>query len=178
MESTTFLQLSEAVARYGAAGGSCSTYETVRGHAARSGSVHLGVTIAVHKEKGRWVVDAADSERGISAERQRRAEQSKRTADYEDHVLHGASGERVGTDWGWYERKDGFHFAHHSSVPPWDSLGDWYCSTCWARAKTEHKNPECHTCSDGGSCQHDCTLSAVKCDLCGVVIRIKARFPV
>lgn len=46
------------------------------------------------------------------------------------------------------------------------SDGDWLCNKCNTIAKTEHKKPECHLCSDWNGCGTDCTLSKVYCDNC------------
>lgn len=116
---------------------------------------------------GRWVVRQADLTHGIAAHHRAREAEAQAAADYKERILHGSDGSVTRTSWGYYQRRDPFHFVHYDSVPPWDSDGTWRCSACWSVASTEHDRPECHTCEDWGGCGRDCTLSAVRCDPCG-----------
>lgn len=163
------ITLAEAVARFRTEAGFTSLYETHRRHAASSGYVFLGTRIPVRKDgHGRWVVQVADAERGLAAERERRERRDKVTVDYRGAVLHGTDGEHVETEWGYYLRRGPFHFRHnHAYDFPWKNDGSWICSTCWQPAMTEHEKDECHRCRDWSPCGRDCTLSAVRCDSCG-----------
>jgi len=160
------IPLADAAEAYRAETGFASAYTTLRGHAARTGSVYLGAEVRVHKAGGRWAVSRTDLDRGLRAERQRRAGRVAMADDYEHHILHGRDGARFDTTWGYYTRRGPFHFAHHSHVPRWDTDGTWYCSTCWSMASREHDKPECHRCADWNGCGTDCTLSALRCDTC------------
>lgn len=159
--------LAEAVGLYKRETGYSNAYAWYRSQAARDGRVHLGESVPATKSGGRWFVRRADLDGGIAAVRRRREAEAQAADDYKEHVLHGSDGARVHTNWGYYDRRGPFHFAHYDSVPPWKTDGTWICSTCWSGATTEHDRPECHTCEDWGGCGRDCTLSAVRCDPCG-----------
>ena len=151
-----------------------NAYEWYRRDAHRSGMVSIGETsIRATKAGGSWLVDEADLDRALVAHRERRAEVRRVTADYKAGVLHGHDGEMLETEWGGYRRRDPFHFAWSDyEVGRRRSDGTWYCSRCMRPASTEHNNPECHTCSDWGSCRNDCTLSRVSCPTCGTELAL------
>lgn len=144
-------------------------YEWYRRDAHRSGHVYLGpLTIPASKAGGIWYVDDADLTRAIEARRQERAAVKRATEDLRAGVLHGADGDQIETEWGHYTRRDPFHFRYDDfEAGRRRSYGSWYCNKCMRPADTEHGNPECHRCSDWGSCGTDCTLSRASCLTCG-----------
>ncbi len=164
------ISLREAIARWQSEERApANAYEWYRRDAHRSGTVFIGETsILATKAGGTWMVDEADLNRALAAHRERRAEVRRITADYEAGILHGQDGDTLETEWGGYRRRDPFYFAWSDyEVGRRRSDGTWYCSRCMRPASTEHDNPECHTCSDWGSCRNDCTLSVVFCRSCG-----------
>ena len=46
------------------------------------------------------------------------------------------------------------------------SRGTWYCR-CGEIAVAAHDAPKCETCSTGGDCGLDCTVSRLSCQKCG-----------
>jgi predicted RNA-binding Zn-ribbon protein involved in translation (DUF1610 family) len=58
-------------------------------------------------------------------------EMTQATADLRAGVLRGRNHERVETDWGYYERRDPFHFRYdeHEAMRR-RSEGWWYCNSC------------------------------------------------
>lgn len=66
-----------------------------------------------------------------------------------------------------------FHSIWRSDAKPWkDSGAYWFCSRCWQGAALAHDKPECHTCSDWGSCGRDCTLSEESCQACSTALPV------
>jgi hypothetical protein len=169
------MPLSEAREQY-AALTHANTYKTYREYAAELGTVPLGVMVPAHKDsRGRWVVRRADVERGLKAERDEQERRAKAGADYARRVLQGSEGERIWTDSGYYERRGDFHIWFDRSVPPWEGDGlRWRCNACWRQATEEHGYDYCLRCDDGQSCRSDCTLSAVRCETCGIRMEIPA----
>jgi len=164
--------LREAVEKYTAVTDVANALNTYRNHAARYGSVSLGVAVPVHKDaQGRWVVQRSDLTRGLRAERKVQKRRAQNGADYARHVLHGRDGERILTDGHFsYERRGAFHILYDHWVPRWQGSGrSWVCNTCWTRAAEEHDYDWCLSCDDFQSCgvHVGCTLSAVRCDACG-----------
>jgi hypothetical protein len=164
--------LREAVEKYTAVTDIVNALSTYREHAARYGSVGLGIDTAVHKDaRGRWVVQRADLERGLRAELARQKRMAQMGADYARHVLHGGEGEGVLTDADFsYERRGTFHIVYDYSVSRWDRSGiRWVCNTCWTIAEEEHDYDFCLRCDDLQSCgvHLGCTFSAVRCKACG-----------
>jgi hypothetical protein len=167
------MPLREAVEQYKAVVGHASTLGTYREHAASMGKVLLGVWTPAHKDaRGRWVVQRADLTRGLQAERKVQKRRAQNGADYARHVLHGRDGERVLTDGHFsYEPHGAFHILYDHREPPWQGSGrSWVCNTCWTRAAEEHDYDYCLRCDDLQSCgvHVGCTLSAVRCDNCGM----------
>jgi len=154
-----------------------NAYEWYRRAAHRSATVWIGETaIPASKAGGTWFVDESDLDRALAAHRQHRADVIQITADYASGVLHGQDGDTLETEWGGYRRRDLFHFAWSDvEVARKRSDGTWYCSRCLRPASTEHDNPECHRCSDWGSCGSDCTLSRVFCLTCGTGFSVSPR---
>lgn len=152
-----------------------STYEN-REHAALLGIVWLGAEVPTFKDaRGRWVVRRADLERGLNAERQEQARRAQAGADSARHVLHGRDGELIWTDSGAYERREAFHLWHDPHVHPREGSGrSWICNACWRQAEEKHGHDYCLRCDDLGDCRQDCTLSAVRCEACGVRMEIPA----
>jgi hypothetical protein len=164
--------LREAREQYKAMAGHASTLGTYREHAASMGKVLLGVWVSAHKDvRGRWVVQRADLERGLAAERAEQRRIAEAGADYARHVLNGGEGERVLTDGDFsYERRGAFHILYDHRVSRWEGSDcRWVCNTCWARAVEEHDYDYCLRCDDQQSCDVSvgCTLSAVRCETCG-----------
>ena len=146
-----------------------NAYEWYRRDAHRSGTVFIGKTsIAVSKSGGTWCVEEAELDRAVAADRRRRVDVRRITTDYKSGILHGHDGDTFETEGGGYRRRDPFHFAWSDyEAGRKRSDGTWYCNRCMRPASTEHDNPECHRCSDWGSCGTDCTLSRVLCPTCG-----------
>jgi hypothetical protein len=151
-----------------------NAYDWYRRSALSSRMVSFGrVAIAAHKTGREWVVDEADVDRAIAAHRKHRAEVKQATKDLPAGLLHGHDGDTVEIDWGSYRRRDPFHLLLRTDEPPWKGSGEtWYCSACMRPASTEHDNPECHRCSDWGSCGRDCRLSRVFCPTCGTAFEL------
>jgi hypothetical protein len=101
------------------------------------------------------------------------ARKRRATKDFEAGVLQGSNGSTIETDWGYYRRRDPFHFQWSAeSGARRRSDVSWYCNTCMRSATEEHSNPESHRCSDWGSCGRDCTLSGIACTTCGTRLSI------
>jgi len=170
------MPLGDAVQQYAALTDFASTYATYRGHAARWGSVALGVEVPTYKDaRGRWVVRRSELERGLDAERQERARRTRAGADYRERVLHGPDGQRIWTDSGSYERRGAFHVWYDPHMHRHEGRGaSWICNACWQPAVEEHNHDYCLSCDDLSDCGRDCTLSAVRCEACGVRMTIEA----
>lgn len=154
-----------------------NAYDWYRRSAARCRTVPFGtVDIPALKPGREWVVDGRELDRAIAAHRQRRAESKQATSDLAAGRLHGRDGDTIETEWGNYRRRDPFHLRQRTDEPPWKGSGEtWYCSGCMRPASTEHDNPECHRCSDWGSCGSDCRLSRVFCPTCGPGFEVPSR---
>jgi hypothetical protein len=95
------------------------------------------------------------------------------TADYRNRILHGGPGSTIRTGFGSYTVYADFHSIWRSDAKPWKDWGVyWFCNRCWQPATFAHGKPECHTCSDWGSCGRDCTLSEVSCQACGTAMAV------
>lgn len=132
-------------------------------------SARSGMKVA--KVKGQWMVDQGDVDAELAEHQASLAELEQITADYHKRILHGEPGSIIRTSFGSYTIYRDFHSIWHSDAKPWKGLGVyWFCSRCWQPAKLAHDRPECHTCSDWGSCGRDCTLSAVSCPGCATTM--------
>jgi len=177
--SSDEVPLREARDLYEAVTGFANTYGTYREHAVFFGTVWLGAEVRAHKDpRGRWMVKHSELQRGLKSDRRRRAREVQVGADYQNHILHGKKGERVRTDSGFsYERRGPFHVRYDENVHPWKGDGvSWICNTCWRKADEEHGYDYCLRCDDlkPSGPSHDCTLSAVLCEVCGVRMIIEA----
>ena len=124
--------------------------------------------IRVWKDRRRWVIDEEELEAAIGEHRAALDEQHQLAVDYKRRILHGEPGKRVDMEGGSYIRSRDFHRFFPAFVRPWKDASEyWICSRCFKGARLEHNRPECHTCSDWGSCGRDCTLSRVYCEACG-----------
>ena len=64
------------------------------------------------------------------------------TEAYREHRLVGSDGDRVDTEWGWYERHDPLHSVWVAyEVLRRRSEGYWRCSLCWQVAGPDHTRP-------------------------------------
>jgi hypothetical protein len=174
----TLMSLKEAVDQFRREPRAWSNaYDWYRRDAQRRGRVHLGRRrqlsptavgdLRVTKIAGKWTADAAEFNAIIEEHRAAVAELQQLTRDYDNHILHGATGSTIWTEFGGYVRARDFHRTWNTSIRPWKDYGDWWtCSHCWKPATLEHDKPECNTCSDWGSCGRDCTLSRVLCETC------------
>ncbi len=114
------------------------------------------------------MVDAVEFRRAVEEHHAALAEREQLTVDYRNHVLHGEPGTTVYTAFGGCRVYGDFHQSWNSSVTRWKGGAEWWiCSRCWGTPTLRHDKPECHTCSDWGSCGRDCTLSLVACQPCG-----------
>jgi hypothetical protein len=164
------MKLADAVEVFrGEPGSPSNSYQWYRKDAQYRGSVSLGgMSVLVRKISGAWWVEEPDLERALVALRERMAERHAATVDYKNRVLRGAPGGSVETDWGRYTVRGPFHLNGYSGVPRYKGYDEvWVCSTCWRPTSTEHNREECHSCSDWGGCERDCTLSRVFCSPCG-----------
>lgn len=164
------IPLRDAIARYAAEDRApVTSYDLYRRSAKERGTIWIGEReVPAHKIGRSWSVRAEDLELGLESHRAMRAASRQATSDYRRGVLHGRSGDTIYTEVGGYERRDPFHFAwsdYERGLRRSD--GTWYCSSCMKPTEAEHENPECHRCSDWGSCGRDCTLSRIYCKTCG-----------
>lgn len=175
-DSVSFVSLRDAIDQFrqspGFTGGG---YEWWRDLAKRTGRVQLGMasqlggvaplSIDVVKRGNRWVVDAHALRVAIASDRAAIAELDLITTEYEHrHLLVGVGGS-LRTRWGAYSVARDFHrktWRRPDGYSEW-----WVCNKCWQFASTEHEREECHRCRDWGACGRDCTLSEVRCDVCG-----------
>ena len=136
--------------------------------------VRLGTSgAAVTKVNGKWMINEEDLQAEISEHRAAIAELDQITSDYLNGILHGSTGATLRTNFGSYSVFPGFHSIWRSDAKPWKETGVyWYCSICWKPATLAHNRPECHTCSDWGSCGRDCTLSEVSCEPCDTAMAV------
>ncbi len=151
-----------------------NSYDWYRQSALRNGTVYIGsVSVPARKQRGAWVVDEGHLEQALAAHRAAVERRHANTRDYVDHVLHGALGDRVDTDWGSYLVAEGFHQTSHRYEPPPAGAGPWWCSTCWRVAETDRSGDECHVCADWRNCGNDCRLVRVFCIVCGGSLPIR-----
>jgi hypothetical protein len=124
--------------------------------------------VPTFKRGQHWHIRRSDVLAALERERLREEDLERVTRDYESGILYGSDGETVETTWGGYRIAGGFHFVWSDyEVMRRRSNGSWWCNHCDAAAMTEHGRPECHVCSDWGSCGRDCTLSRIECRVCG-----------
>lgn len=164
------ITLREAIDLYAAESGApANAYEWYRRSAHSSGKAFIGETdVSARKHGGAWLVASEDVDAAIEGHRRHIGRRREITEDYERGVLHGQDAETIQTDWGTYRHRGPFHFATSDyEAGRRQSDGTWMCSKCMKAAETEHNRPECHRCSDWGSCGTDCTLSRVFCLTCG-----------
>lgn len=162
-------------------GGYTNAYDWYRRGAADAGLVRLGsVSARAEKLGGTWYVEGADVERAIAVQIAENEQVAQKTADLRRGILHGAEGEVVRIEGGWYRREGDFRFVYSDyAAGRHRSDGDWFCNRCNAPASTEHNNPECHRCADGWRpCRDDCALSAVTCRPCGARLEKASRVAV
>lgn len=154
-----------------------NSYNWYREYAQKYGYIPIGDThVSVRKEKGSWVVDLDDFDHAVRSFINKKAEKEKHTHlmmdDHQKGIFH--KGRISISDSRYYDNKGDFRLEVDTySMARKDSDGTWYCNTCNIPAETEHNNPECHTCSDWGSCGRDCTLSKVYCSRCEKFLFIK-----
>jgi hypothetical protein len=173
------LSLRDAVERYKSGpGADANAYDWYRRGAQQGGRVSFGrarqlvpgVTTEVHVQKvgNKWMVNAGAFDAAIAELRASQTELEQITNDYDEHRLAVGPGQGARTTWGSYEVYEDFHAARNAyALTPDNGTGHWTCSRCWESATLEHNKPECHTCSDWGSCGRDCTLSRIVCIDCG-----------
>jgi hypothetical protein len=118
------------------------------------------------------MVEQSDFDAEMAEHLAARAEMTQITNDYHNRILHGSPQSTIRSRFGTYTVYRDFHSIWRSDAKPWKESGVyWFCSRCWRPAKLAHNRPECHTCSDWGSCGRDCTLSAVSCTACETSMR-------
>ena len=178
------LSLRDAVDRFRLEEGSpANVYDWWRRGAQRFGHVTFGqrrqliaggsTDVPAYKAGNKWIVDAVAFEAALAEHRAYRAELQFIADAYEQHRLLVGPGKRVDVSWGHYRVAEGFHVRCHSaSRPSHDHVESWVCNNCWRLASLEHGKPECHTCSDWGTCGRDCTLSAVVCADCAARLNL------
>jgi len=169
------MTLRDAVERYAAEKRApANTYAWYRNLAHRTGYAPFGKTdVPARKVSGSWLVRSEDLAGALEAHREYVVSVRRATEDLRRGILHGRDGDSVETEDGGYLRRGAFHFVWSDyEIGRRRSDGTWLCSTCQAPAETEHDRPECHRCSDWGSCGRDCTLSRVYCSNCGVSLVI------
>lgn len=161
----------------------CNAYDWYRQRAQREGVVSFGnrrqlvatdrPRAPVVKVKGQWMVDQEDIDAELAEHQASIGELKQITADYQNRTLHGEPGSTIRTGFGSYTVYSDFHSIWRSDAKPWKDSGVyWFCNRCWQPAALAHDKPECHTCSDWGSCGRDCTLSGVGCQACGTAMAI------
>ncbi len=178
------LSLRAAYDRFRLEPGCCSnSYEWYRQQARQAGLVRFGSRrqlvpmvwsgVGVAKVGGRWMVSQEDVEAELAEHRASIAELEEITTDYNNRVLHGETGSTIRAGFGSYTVYRDFHSIWLAAAKPWKESGaHWFCSKCWQKATLAHERPECHTCSDWGSCGRDCTLSEVSCQSCGTAMAV------
>lgn len=170
----SLIPLSQAVNDYAALTKRGNAYSWYR-RQAKAGSVDFsGHRVVTMKLGNRWVVrgdEMRDALRVIAKEledRQARLEFASR--EYNSGRL--TSPGTIETTWGSYEVRGNFHAVRIEPHLLQEGGPVWYCNSCMRPARVEHDGPECHTCSDWGSCGRDCTASAVRCDACACRMEI------
>jgi len=161
----------------------CNSYDWYRQRSQRNGSVVFGRRrqlvstvrpgIRAFKLRGQWMLEKQDLDAELEEHRLARVELQQVTDDYRNRILYGKPGSTMRTSFGSYTLHAHFHKVWRSDAKPWKETGiDWFCSRCWQPALLVHDNPECHTCSDWGSCERDCTLSEVSCKACNATLKL------
>jgi len=174
------VSLAQAVERLHAqeGGASKSTYARYRESAHAAGHLWVaGLKVPAMKVGNRWMVEAEALERAIEKGLRDRTEQERavRQADDDYAARRLAPSGSVQTSWGCYSVSGAFHFVWSDyQRERQKSEGGWRCNGCWSPAAAEHNAPECHRCSDWGSCGADCTLSRVFCASCGTSLLIRS----
>ena len=159
----------------------CNSYDWYRQQAQRNGVVSFGSRrqlvrscrsgVTVTKVRGQWMVDQGDIDAEVAEHRAATAELEQITSDYRRKVLHGEAGSTMRATFGSYTVYADLHSSWRSDAKPWKESGaNWFCSRCWQPGTLKHDKPECHTCSDWGSCGRDCTLSDVSFKACGTAM--------
>lgn len=146
------------------------SFEWFRKQAAKSGRVHIAEgTVIAFKRGRRWMVAEPQLEEAIvRAEGHKNAKNESERQAGEDYVARILNPKGARTSWGGYRVHGDFHFVWSDYERMRQrSDGGWTCNRCWKAAGTEHKKPECHTCSDWNGCGTDCTLSRIYCADCG-----------
>ncbi|MFI9047478.1 hypothetical protein [Streptomyces sp. NPDC053427] len=161
------IPLSEAIDRYkrepGAHG---NAYDWYRRSAQRGNGVSIhGHTIPAMKVGRQWMVEESDLDAALAAMSEARALLVRRTADYDQRILHPGT---VRIEGGGYRVSDAFHFLWNDMDRARQrSDGCWICNRCWTVATEEHDGEECHRCRDWSPCGTACTLSRIRCRTCG-----------
>jgi NAD-dependent SIR2 family protein deacetylase len=169
------MKLKDAIKRYmKEENAPANAYCWYRRSAKESGSVLIGqVKVPAFKSQGVWFIDEKRFEEAIRTHRRQVKLEHEMTADYDKGIIHGENGDRIETDWGYYEVHGDFYFeynqwiAHHHGEG-----GSWYCKKCNKPAEVEHKRPQCHLCEDWSGCGRDCTLSGVYCPKCRISLKV------
>jgi hypothetical protein len=164
----SLIPLSKAVSDYAALTKLGNAYGWYRTQATAGSIEFSGHRVVTMKLGNRWVVDGdemRDALQSIARDlEERRARPELATQAYEAGHL-GSQG-TIETTWGSYRVRGDFHAVSVEPNRPYRGGAIWYCNSCMRPAQVEHGKPECHTCSDWGSCGRDCTASAVRCDAC------------
>lgn len=169
------IRLKSAIQRYRKEPGApMNSYDWYRRSAQHDGVIHISpVDVPVSKAGGVWYVDNTNFKRALLAHRARRAVVARATRDIERGKILRGNGDTVEVEGGFYE----VHGSFRLEVSDYErqrhrSYGTWYCNRCNKPARTKHEKPECHRCADWSGCGRDCTLSEVRCDDCGRVLRL------
>ena len=157
------MTLREAIERWQhEPGAPANAYDWYRRGAQGSGDVYLGPeTIPAYKLGGVWYVEAADLERAVQAHRHERAEAKRAGEELAVGILRGHDGDRIMTDWGYYERRDPFHFRWNAyEAMRRKSDGWWFCNACMRPLRFEYEHGE---------------PSRGHCETCGATMRSRLR---
>lgn len=170
------IKLNETVGTLSPERGINNSYNWYRQQAKNHGSVEIGNTnIPAHKIKGTWFVDSDDFDLAVNDFIRKKAAEKEHARLMMEDFLKGIyhPGKVWISDCSYYENKGDFRLeVDTDQLIRMISNGTWYCNTCNLPAKTEHNNPECHSCADWGGCGSDCTLSRVYCSHCGKSLSI------
>jgi rubrerythrin len=146
-----------------------NAYDWYRKSAQKHENISIGdLQIRAFKIGREWHVDDNEFNKAIAKHRHSLSVIKENTKAFENGTLKGKTGETIKIESGSVSFSKDFMFEssdYHRLRGK--SNGTWYCIRCNEPAKTEHNNPECHTCSDWGSCGDDCTLSRIYCLKCG-----------
>lgn len=168
------LRLKDAIELYKKEKGAISnSYDWYRKCAALKGHIYIGeLSVRAFKQKGIWYIDEIDFDKSIKLHRLSEQKIKQNTIDYNNNNIHGRM-DRIQTDWGYYINHGDFHLAiKFVEVERFKNYGVWICNNCNTVAQLEHKNDQCHLCSDWNGCGRDCTLSLVYCNKCKTKLKI------